>query len=380
MKQIETPPGKSGFRMPAEWEPHEATWLAWPSSPETFPNELRSAKNTLARCAAALTQPHGATHAWERVRLLLRQEAEEEARELIRFWDGRLDRVDLIHIPTNDVWIRDYGPIFLVKENSEIPKIVLDNEFDSWGGKGTEYYGDMDGLDNQVPSHAAEFLDLPLYQTRQLIEGGAFDTNGQGLVLTTTNCLIERDKNAPTKEEFENYFRENLGIEKTIWLDGIDFPGDDTEGHVDNVARFVAPNKIALVQANQKQPKCQERLRKIARQLRQQTTLTGETIEVVELPLPQPVRHFTTRDGQLDNHDYPASYANFYIGNGVVLVPTYGVAEDIEALTTLQALFPNRDILNIDCSIYILGQGAIHCSTQQEPKVREGAQEIVPTA
>jgi len=369
-------PHQAGFYLPAEWAPHAATWFSWPHCSETWPGHLREAETTIARCVAHLASAPAQQS--ERIEILVQQPSDaERVSKILSFWDTNMERVRFHPFPTNDAWIRDYGPTFLVRDdmaNDGLGTLALvDWRFDGWGGKGANYYGLHDGLDNQIPNRIAQELDIHCFEAKLVLEGGAFDHNGQGTLLTTRNCLLHRQPQSQetaslqTLESFEEAFERYLGTKHVIWLDGVDFTGDDTEGHIDNLSRFVAPDTIVTVVGNDSSDPLFEQLELNYKQLQRARDAKGQPLNIIRLPLPKPVWYNSIFEGNEGKWNYPASYGNFYIGNHCVLVPTFSDPNDAQALNILKECFPKRDIIPVDCSHYILGQGAIHCSTQQQP-------------
>ena len=378
MSELRPTPNQLGFSLPPEWAPHDATWFAWPHCEETWPGHLREAQTTIARCIVELTRERSYRYLPERAEVLVQSAKErDEVRAMLSFWNYNPDRVGFHVIPTNDAWIRDYGPTFLVRE--QVARDDLDTlaavswRFDGWGGKGANYYGHQDGLDDAVTEAIASALEVPLFDARIVMEGGAFDHNGLGTLMTTKNCLLDRKPQQGTRphelnqSDLEQYFQDFLGVSHVLWLTGVSFDGDDTEGHIDNLARFVSPTQIVTVVGYDEQDPLYEPLQQNLQELHAARDQDGNPFEVIPIKLPRPVFYQTKLEGKFGRWRYPASYANFYIGNDVILVPTFGVPGDRPALNALADLFPNRDIVGIDCSHYILGQGAIHCSTQQQP-------------
>ncbi len=332
-------PSALGYRMPAEWHPHAATWLSWPRPDGiSFPDRYEEVLPTLGEMVRALA-PH------ERVEINVRSdEVEAIARKTI----GKTRNVRFHRIPSYEPWCRDHGPIF-VKRGKKLA--VVDWGYNAWGGKYPPYDDD-----DAVPQRIAEFLKLPIFQPSIVMEGGSLEVNGAGLLLTTEACLLNKNRNPKlTKRQIENYLKAYLGITKVIWLgDGI--VGDDTDGHVDDLTRFV--NKTTVVTVVEDDPRddnhalLQENLKRLQK--------TG--LKIVELPMPGVVEY----DGQR----LPASYANFYIANKVVLLPTYRhKTNDQRAQEALQRLFPDRHVVPIDSMNLIWGLGSFHCLTQQQPAV-----------
>ena len=364
-----TTPRSLGYRMPAEWEHHSGTFFAWPHLEETFPEHLREAQNTIAQAIRALTK-YSNPKAPEVAKLLVRNQQDRHAAlERLRFFNVDEKHFELIEIPTNDVWIRDYGPIVLT--HPEGKRAVASFRFDGWGGKDTHYYGDDAGRDDQVASRLAEYLGLPCFSSPLVLEGGAIEVDGQGTLLTTENCLLERTDGAPEKATFEQMLSEYLGIEKVVWLPGVSFDGDDTEGHIDNVTRYIGPSRVVTAVAASKSDPWHPQLEAQRKALTQTRDAQGKQLEVLTIPLPSAHHLYASMDGDLNLHRYPGSPLNFIIGNDVILVPVYGDPNDRFALDTLASAFPERHVIPIDSSIYILGQGSLHCSSQQEPSGKQ---------
>jgi len=345
-------PADLGYRMPAEWAPHEATWLAWPHKRESWPGKFEPVYDAYARIVAAL-------HPVERVCICVHgEEMEGEAREILGQRDALGERVEFHHIPTDDAWIRDTGPIFITRspdvEDERSPIAIIDWLFNSWGGK----YPPFD-QDDVIPQRIAENLRLPLWEPRIVLEGGSIDVNGQGSLMTTESCLLNPNRNPNlTREEVEAVLRSYLGVSNVLWLgDGI--VGDDTDGHVDDIARFVGPSRVvAVVEMNKNDENYQPLQKNIAR-LHAMTDQDGHPLEIVTLPMPVPV--------EFEGQRLPASYANFYVANEVVLLPVFNCDADKVAVDTMRNLFPQRRVVPIDCTDLVLGLGAIHCATQQQP-------------
>jgi agmatine deiminase len=343
--------------MPAEWEPHSATYLVWPHNLDTWPGKFELVPSVFARIAAALAY-------FEPVRILVRNPAQiAEVRQIINSvgtLDGepvRMDRIELLPIPTNDSWIRDYGPIFLnrVTPGSDGPRqIALDWRFNSWGGK----YGTYD-LDDAVPHHLAEHYGFEVIEAGIVLEGGSLDVNGEGNLLTTESCLLNRNRNpSMNRDEIEEYLRVYLGVEQVLWL-GEGIAGDDTDGHVDDLARFTAANTIVTVVEQDPADVSYKPLQDNLRRLRAMRNRCGEPFTIETLPMPAPLYY--------DGVRLPASYANFYIADGAVLMPSFGCAADETAQATLARLFPGRRVIAIPSADLVWGLGAIHCLTQQHP-------------
>ena len=342
--------------MPAEWEPHEATWLAWPHNPEDWPGKFQTIPWLYVEIVRLLA-------AHERVHMLVQDEKEQRrAASILKRAHANLDNVSFHQWPTDRVWTRDSGPIFV--RNADGRVAITNWRFNAW-----TKYPDWH-LDDQIPGRATELLGLPSWeptialgdeQRRLVLEGGSIDTNGQGILLTTEECLlseVQQRNPGVSREQLESAFREYLGIEQVIWL-GRGIAGDDTHGHVDDITRFVAPTTIlTAVEPNTSDPNHEPLAENLAR-LKASRTHEGKQFTVVELPLPRPV--------VFRNQRLPASYANFYIANGLVLMPTFHDPNDRIALGILAELFPGREVIGIHAVDLVWGLGTLHCMTQQQP-------------
>ena len=337
--------------MPAEWEPHLATYLVWPHNRATWPGKFEPVPPSFARIAAALSE-------WEPVRILVEDPRKlDEVRATVERARARMERVELLPIRTNDSWIRDYGPIFVNRIGAAAPgspQIALDWRFNSWGEK----WGPYD-LDDVVPQRLAERFSFEVIEPGIVLEGGSIDVNGAGALLTTESCLLNRNRN-PTlsRAEIEDYLRTYLGVRSVLWL-GEGIAGDDTDGHVDDLARFVNPDTIVTVVEDDPRDENYGPLQDNLKRLHAMRDQDGRDFRIETLPMPQAVYFEGAR--------LPASYANFYVANGAVLVPTFDGSGDREAIATLGRLFPGRRMVPIPCTDLVLGLGAIHCLTQQHP-------------
>ncbi len=334
--------------MPAEWEPHAATWLSWPRREGiSFPDSFDLVLPALRELVGALTES-------EAVCINVVNGAHEaEARAVLDELPHQ-ECITYYEIPTNEPWCRDHGPIFLTRDVD--PKLaIVDWDYNAWGNK----YPPFD-LDEVVPTRVAELLKVPVFYPRMILEGGSIEVNGAGTLLTSESCLLNENRNPSlSRGEIEKRLRDFLGIREILWLgDGIE--GDDTDGHIDDLARFVSETKIVTVveenpdDANYKP--LQENLARLS-----EMKVGGRKIDTVVLPMPGKV----VREGMR----LPASYANFYIANKVVLVPTFADPADKMALSILEKCFPERRIVGIDCRELIWGLGTFHCLTQQQPRV-----------
>ncbi|MCH2184371.1 agmatine deiminase family protein [Myxococcota bacterium] len=340
-------------RWPAEWEPHAATWLAWPKNPETWPGLLE-------RVVLAYVQIIEALVGGERVCILVDDpDAAESARSALSRHGVRVDGcIDFHLVKTNDAWIRDYGPIgaFCGAPGSK-ERVWLNFDFNAWGEKYPPWE-----LDAAAGSAMGSALSGPVYDVPEILEGGAVDGNGAGIVLTTESCMLNPNRSADgrerTYEAVDRCLADWLGAEQVIWLEkGI--VGDDTDGHVDDLARFVGHEMIvAAVEANRDDAN-QPALAENWSRLMAARSRSGRAFDLLEIPMPPPVHHCGVR--------LPASYANFYVANEVVLIPAFEAATDLRAAAILGECFPGRDIIRIPSRALVVGLGALHCLTQQEP-------------
>jgi len=351
----------ANYRMPAEWAPHLGTYLVWPHNADTWPSKFESVPSVFAQIAATLAH-------FEPVRILVRDAALiPDVRRMISAAntpDGepvRMGRIEMLPIVTNDSWIRDYGPIFInrVAPGDGRIQIAVDWRFNSWGGK----YGACD-LDDAVPHRLAQNYGFEVVEADMVLEGGSFDVNGAGSLLTTESCLLNRNRNPSMgRREIEGNLRVYLGVERVLWL-GEGIAGDDTDGHVDDLARFTAVNTIVTAVEHDPAEVNYAPLQDNLRRLRAMRNCAGEPFTIVTLPMPAPLYFEGVR--------LPASYANFYIANGAVLMPSFGCATDEVAQRTLARLFPERRVVAIPSADLVLGLGAIHCLTQQHPAPPRG--------
>ncbi len=362
---METPtPRALGFRMPAEWEPHEGTWLSWPrregiSFPgryDAVPALWRAMVTTLATGEHVhVNVGDGAQEAEVRAVLFGHEAAARTALDASAATSlaktVRGDRVSLHRIPTDEPWCRDHGPTFLVRDGE---LTLIDWRYNAWGGKYPPY-----DRDDAVPSRIAELLGVRAFHPGIVLEGGAIDVNGRGTVLTTESCLLNPNRNPSLgRAEIEAYLREYLNAPHVVWL-GAGIAGDDTDGHVDDLTRFVAPRTVVTAVEADPADVNYGPLRENLHRLRAARDQDGRSLEVVELPMPGAV--------EWEGQRLPASYANFYVGNEAVLVPTFAHENDAVALDVLRRCFPGRRVVGIDATALVWGLGAFHCATQQQP-------------
>ena len=357
-------PRELGFRMPAEWDTHEGTWIGWPQNASDWPGKFAAIPWVYAEIVRLLSQR-------EKVHILVGGEAlERRAASILKRAEADLERVTFHRWPTDRVWLRDSGPIFVKNASGEIA--ITDWKFNAWAK-----YEDW-RLDDQVPAHVAELLKMERWQPavaladgsehRLVLEGGSIDVNGSGTLITTEECLlseVQQRNPGVSREQLETAFRDYLGIEQVLWLDrGV--AGDDTHGHVDDITRFVGPSTIvSAVESNMADDNHAPLAENLAR-LKASRTPEGKQWTIVELPLPRPV---VFRGQRL-----PASYANFYSANGQVLVPTFHDPNDRVALGILAEVFPDREVIGIHSVDLVWGLGTLHCMTQQQPADRNAAQ------
>lgn len=341
-------PAALGYAMPAEWQPHTATWLAWPHNTVTWPDQLPQVQEIYLSMIAALQEREG-------VHLLVNDAATAAQVTQRLGHQKRAERLVLHQWRTADVWLRDSGPIFVTAAAATAaPLAISDWGFNAWGGKYPELLPD-----NDIPRQVAAFLGVPRFEPGIVLEGGSIDVNGRGSCLTTEQCLLNPNRNPHLQRaDIERYLHDYLGVRHVIWL-GHGIAGDDTDGHVDDIARFVNPTTVVCALTDDPQDPNYEALQDNYRRLQAATDQDGRPLRVIPLPMPAPVGP--------ESAPLPASYANFYIANGLVLVPIYDQPHDRIALTILQELFPERRVLGLPCTPLVWGLGAIHCVTQQQP-------------
>ena len=356
-------PAALGYRMPAEWEPHAATWLSWPrregiSFPDSFDRVLPALR---AMVEALIESEHVCVN-------ICNSAHQAQAHEVLRGLP--IERISFHLVPTNEPWCRDHGPIFLTRdgrwsrlapepgrtgrrEDAPAPLVAVDWDYNAWGNK----YPPFD-LDEVAPTRVAEILDVPVFYPGMILEGGAIDVNGAGALLTTESCLLNKNRNPSlSRDEIEQRLRDYLGVRDILWLgDGI--AGDDTDGHIDDLARFVSEKTVITVVEENRGDENYEPLQENLARL-QAMKIGGRATEVITLPMPKKIMREELR--------MPATYANFYIANTCVLVPTFADPADEAALSILRECFPNRSVVGIDCRELIWGLGAFHCLTQQQP-------------
>jgi agmatine deiminase len=346
---LEETPSRFGYRMPAEWEWHEAIWLSWPYDLDSFPN--------IEKVEQAYVAIIKAVHVGEMVDLLIKDEMMLNAVvDLLKNAHVDLAKVRFHFVGYADVWFRDYGPTFVVKREKDNKKNNLAMVawiFNAWGEKYPELMGD-----GRIPCLINDDLMIECFLPGIVLEGGSIDVNGCGTVMTTEQCLLNKNRNPSlSKKDIETYLKEYLGVQKVIWLkDGI--VGDDTDGHVDDIARFVNPTTVLCAYEEDPEDENYQALKENYYRLLNETDQDGQELNVIKLPMPGPV---------VAERRLPASYTNFYVGNEVILVPTFGHKNDDVALKIIQDIFPNRRVVGINCREMVYGLGTIHCISQQQP-------------
>jgi len=342
-------PKTKGFSFPAEWHRHTATWLSWPHKEESWPGKIGMIYSRYAEFLKVLTEG-------EIVRINVADEQMTAfTKEQLLAIGTDLNKVEFFPFPTNYAWCRDHGPAFLINSETK-QKAIVDWGYNAWGGK----YPPFD-LDDVIPTKIGAHFGLPVYHPGIVMEGGSVDFNGKGTILTTTACLLNKNRNPLlNQQQIEEYLYNYYGAEQILWLgDGI--VGDDTDGHIDDITRFVNEDTVVTVVEENKNDENYHILQDNLKTLKTMRLLNGKQLNIIELPMPAPVIY--------ENQRLPASYANFYIGNAAVVVPTYRCANDDKALEILTQCFPDRKVVGIDSTDIIWGLGSFHCLSQQEPEV-----------
>jgi agmatine deiminase len=353
VKVLDKSPAALGYSFPPEWHSHRATWFSWPR-PEgiSFPDKYHTVPENLARIMREIAPR-------ERVEINVPNgNYERIVREQLAGHGCPLKNIFFHHIKTNESWCRDHGPAFVLRKGraGKRETAIVDWGFNAWGGKYPPYDDD-----DAVPTRIAEELGLPVFYPGTVMEGGAVDFNGAGTVLTTTSCLLNKNRNPKlSKKQVEQYLKDYYGQKHVAWL-GEGIEGDDTDGHVDDLARFINPRTIVTAVEDDPKDENYKILKDNRRRLDLLRDQDGRPFQIVEIPMPGTVEH----DGQR----LPATYVNFYFINGALLVPTYrNKKADRRAIETLQGHLPEHQVIGVDCVELIWGLGAIHCLTQQQPR------------
>ena len=335
--------------MPAEWELHSGTWLTWPHNPKTWPNQdMKQVESDYIQIIKFISEG-------EHTHILVQDKTVEKLlKNKLKTTGINMNRVTLYDIPTNDSWIRDYGPNFLVREFEGQREVAINDwDFDSWGRK---YKWELDDLAGTIIS---DQMEIPKFKPEIVLEGGAIEVNGHGTCLTTDSCILNPNRNDGIRRELmEDYLANYLGTSKIIWLSG-DLEGDDTDGHIDNLARFVNPTTIVCALEDDEKDINFLGLKQNFERLQAAKDQNGNPFQVLPLPMPGYIGSQKER--------LPASYANFYIANHAVLVPAFDHPNDEKAVNILTPLFPARKIIPISCKTLVWGLGGVHCLTQQQP-------------
>jgi agmatine deiminase len=349
-------PKEKGYYMPGEWTLHEATWLTYPKNPDSWPGKIETIYPSYHLFVKTLAEN-------ERVHINVDDEQMLHHVKLqLEAIDTNMQNISLHIIPSNDAWCRDHGPAFLLNRNDAKQRAIVNWNHNAWGGK---YPYE---LDTEIPLRIFDYLEstqvqpsFELFSPGIVMEGGSIEVNGCGDLLTTTSCLLNPNRNPHlNQDQIENYLRDYYGVENVIWLgDGIS--GDDTDGHVDDLTRFVSPDTILTVVEHDTWDENYEPLKKNLDMLRRCRLANGKQPNIIEMPMPDVVFY--------DNQRLPASYANFYIANDKVIFPTYRCLADNEAAYLLEACFPDREIIGIDSTDIIWGLGSFHCLSQQMPAI-----------
>lgn len=342
-------PKDQGYFFPAEFAQHRATWLSWPHKEASWPGKIESIFPIYAEFIKLVAEG-------EEVNINVADAAMmQKALGYLEKAAADLNQIRFHFFPTNDAWCRDHGPAFLINPEKK-SKMILDWGYNAWGDKYPPY-----DLDDVIPTRIANYLNLPVLEPGIVMEGGSVEFNGKGTVLTTTSCLLNPNRNPHlTQEEIEGYLQRYYGVEKILWLgDGIE--GDDTDGHIDDLTRFVSADTVVTVVEPNRNDSNFKPLKENVELLSKLTLEAGQALKIIELPMPSPVIYEGTR--------LPASYANFYIANKYVVVPTFRDANDDVALGLIQKCFPDRIVKGLDSTDIIWGLGSFHCLSQQEPAV-----------
>lgn len=343
-------PKDKGYFFPAEWHNHHATWLSWPHKEASWPGKLNLIYEPYSQFIKTIAQG-------EKVCInILNDQLQNKAVNHLMEVGTNMNNIIFYNHPTNDAWCRDHGPAFLINPTSTQKKAIVDWGYNAWGDKYPPY-----DLDNAIPSLIGKALSLPVFHPNIVMEGGSVDFNGTGSVLTTTSCLLNPNRNPNlTQHQLEEYLCSYYGIEQVLWLgDGI--IGDDTDGHIDDITRFVNKDTVVTVIEENQNDENFAPLQDNLALLKEMRLIDGKQLNIIELPMPSPIIY----EGQR----LPASYANFYVCNAAVIVPTYRDKNDQKALDILSSCFPARKVIGIDSTDIIWGLGSWHCLSQQEPAI-----------
>lgn len=344
-------PAELGYYFPAEFAPQESMWLSWPHKEASWPGKIETVFAPYSQFITEVAKG-------QKVNINVADEAMKAfALAHLEKAGADLSKIFFHLFPTNDAWCRDHGPAFLINPNAEIKKVLVKWNYNAWGEK----YPPHD-LDNQIPIHIAEQKGIPYFKPGIVMEGGSVEFNGKGTLLTSTACLLNENRNPHlTQSQIEKYLCDYYGVKHILWVgDGI--IGDDTDGHIDDITRFVNEDTVVTVVEENKADENHEILAENLELLKKMRLENGKQLNIVELPMPSPVIY--------EDQRLPASYANFYIANEVVVVPTFRDKNDQKALNILTDCFPGRRVIGIDSTDIIWGLGSFHCLSQQEPLVK----------
>jgi agmatine deiminase len=343
-------PKELGYRFPAEFERHAATWLSWPHNQASWPGKIGKIYPSYCQFIKILAEE-------EAVHINVVDEAMMDfAREKLESVSVRMDKIKFYSHPTNDAWCRDHGPAFLINPKAEQPLIIIDWNYNAWGNK----YPPFD-LDDKIPTLIASAYGIPVLYPNIIMEGGSVDFNGNGTLITSESCLLNQNRNPLlSRSGIESFLEAYYGVEQVLWVkDGI--VGDDTDGHIDDTVRFVNSDSVLAVVEEKKSDENYAILQENISALKTMRLLNGKQINIIELPMPDKIMY--------EDQRLPASYANFYIANGLVVVPTFASDKDEKALRIIQDVFIDRKVIGIDSTDIIWGLGSFHCLSQQEPYV-----------
>ncbi|HEV3252560.1 MAG TPA: agmatine deiminase family protein [Puia sp.] len=345
-------PKQLGYYFPPEFAPHDATWLSWPHKRDSWPGKLRAVYPGYCQFVKELALN-------EKVCINVNNERMKSAAlKLISAAGADLKNIEFFLHPTNDAWCRDHGPAFLINPAAKEKKIIVDWNYNAWGNKYPPF-----ALDDIIPTLIAKHYNIPVYHPGIIMEGGSVDFNGKGTLVTSSDCLLNRNRNPYlNREQIETYLREYYGVEQILWVtEGI--AGDDTDGHIDDTVRFVNGDTVIATIEENKEDENYLPLQRNLTDLKKMRLLNGRQLDIVELPMPDKIIYKEQR--------LPASYANFYIANKTVIVPLFRSSKDEKALRILEGCFEGRKIVGIDSTDIIWGLGSFHCLSQQEPAVTE---------
>jgi len=343
-------PKQLGYKFPAEFDLHSATWLSWPHKKESWPGKIDAIFPSYSLFIKELTKG-------EKVCINVADEAMKDfAVGHLRKAEVDLSKVEFFFHPTNDAWCRDHGPAFLINPLAEQKKVIVDWGYNAWGNKYPPFE-----LDDIIPTLIGAKLNIPVYHPGIVMEGGSVEFNGKGTLLTSRSCLLNPNRNPHLNQsQIEDYLSNFYGIDQVLWIDeGI--VGDDTDGHIDDTVRFVNEDTVVTVIEKNKNDDNYNLLQNNLKQLQQMRLINGKPLNIIELPMPDELIY----EGQR----LPCSYANFYIANKSVIVPTFRCKNDDTALSIIQLCFPQREVIGIDSTDIIWGLGSFHCLSQQEPFV-----------